>query len=381
MKVVIITKYFYPVKGGIENHCYNLAKHLSNMKVDVEIHASTQTLTGKNILKNSEIIDGVKVFRHKNFSFYFLKNKYNVVHLHNFNIFPHFWIFFYTLILTFLQQKKYKLVITPHGGVVYWGGEFGFLKKIIKKIYHKTIGKFLLNVVVDKIICVSEYEKEQLINFGINKKKLVCIPNGIEDLAYTLPPQKSSDSIAKYKPYILFLGRISKGKNIDFVIRCLGKIEGINLIIAGPIHEKDYYQYLDKFIKKMALEKRVIFYGEVFGNNKYRLIDNSLAVVLASHMETDPIVIKEGMSRGKPVIVSDKASLPYIAKDFENGFVVSNEKEFVDVINLLLSDQDLVERIAKNGKIKSKEWKWDNIAKKILKVYKGVENESCNNRV
>ena len=370
MKLIILTRYFLPVKGGIENHCYNLAKELLKRGIDVEIHTSRDTLTETNILKEFEIIDGIKVYRHKNF-WRFIPKDCDVIHLHNFNIFPHFWIFLKIFIKRLFKMKAPRLIITPHGGFTPWWKEFSISAKIIKKIYHKALGKFFLNHVVDKIIAVSEWEKNQLVKEDINAKKIVVIPNGVEEEAYTIP-KKEDSNLGRYKPYILFIGRISRLKNLDFIIKSLKKINDINFIIAGPVHEESYYIYLKDIIAQMNLQNRVFFSGVVKGEPKYSLIDNALAVVLLSHNESEPIVIKEAMVRGKPVIVSNKSALPYIVKDNENGFVVSTEKEFIDSIKKLMTNKELINKIEKNNREFGKKWRWTIIANEILKVYKGV---------
>jgi len=373
MKVAIITRYFLPIKGGIENHCYNLAKELLKRNIEVEIHTSKDTLTELGILKDYEIVDGFKVFRHEDF-WKFVPKDYDIIHLHNFNIFPHFWIFLKNFTKRLFKMKAPRLVITLHGGFTPWWKEFSSLGKTIKRIYHKTLGKFFLNHVVDKIVAVSEWERDQLIRDGINAKKITIIPNGVEELAYNLPKIKSFN-LKKYKPYLLFIGRISQIKNLDFVIKCLKKINNVKIrfLIVGPVHEKEYYEYLNNLILEFKLQDRVVFLGEVYGKPKYELIDNALAVVLVSHNEAEPITIKEAMVRGKSVIVSNIDPLRYLVKNEKNGFVVTNEEEFVNAVISLLNDKNLITKMSENNKIKAQEWKWENVCDRILKVYEEVK--------
>lgn len=368
MKVIIITKYFLPVKGGIESHCYNLAKELLKRGIEVEIHTSKNTLSEKNILESYETIDGIRVFRHKDF-WKFDPKGCGIIHLHNFNIFPHFWIFLKNFIKRLFKIKAQKLIITPHGGFTPWWKEFSDFSRIIKLIYHKILGKFFLNHVVDKIIAVSEWEKEQLIRKSISNEKIIIIPNGVEELAYILPKVENFN-LEKYKPYLLFIGRISRRKNLDFVIKCLKKINKIRFLIAGSIHEKEYYEYLNDLISELGLQSRVFFLGEVDEKFKYEFIDNALAVVLVSHNESEGITIKEAMARGRPVIVSNIDPLRRLVKNEENGFVVTNEEEFVNAVISLLNDKNLTTKMSENNKIKAQEWKWKNVCDKILKVYK-----------
>jgi glycosyltransferase involved in cell wall biosynthesis len=122
-------------------------------------------------------------------------------------------------------------------------------------------------------------------------------------------------------------------------------------------------------VNKLKLGKRVHFIGEVKEEKKYALIDNSLAVVLTSHYETDPIVLKEAMARGKPVIVSNNQPFPYLVKHLRNGFVVSNEEEFSNAVNTLIDSKALRDKMGANNKELAKMWRWDNIANLVLKIY------------
>lgn len=360
-----MTGYFSPVKGGVENHCYNLAKELMRRNLKVEIHTSKHTFIQFGVLKDYEIIGGIKVFRHKDF-WKFVPKDCDIIHLHNFTIFPHFFIFLKILIKKLFKMRAPRLVITLHGGLTIWWKEFSFFGKTIKA-YHKTLGKFFLNHVADKIIAVSEWEKEQLVKEGVNIKKIAVIPNGVEDLAYTLPKVKNSD-LEKHKPYLLFLGRISRIKNLEFVIKCLKKIADVEFLIAGPIHEKKYYEGLTHIISELGLANRVLFVGEVEGKFKYKLIDNALAVVLTSHHEGEGIAVKEAMARGKPVIVSNIEPLNLLVKNGENGFVVSNEEEFVDAVKKLMN-KNIVDKIFKNNITKTREWRWEATGAKIAYIY------------
>lgn len=366
MKVAIITRYFLPVKGGIENHCYNLARELLKKGIEVEMHTSKDILTESGILKDYELIDGIKVFRHKDFR-KFIPKDYDVIHLHNFNISPHLWIFLKTFLGELLHKKVPILIITPHGGFAPWWEGFSFMGRVFKKFYHKAIGKFFLNNIADKIIAVSGWEREQLIKNGIKVNKIVVIPNGVEDEAYILPKQK--DPNLEKKKYLLFIGRISQIKNVDFVIKNLQKIDNVCFFIAGPAHENNYYKYLRNLIGRMELKDRVELLGVVEGKYKYALIDNALALVLTSHNETEPIVVKETIARGKPVIVSSGAAPPYIAEHLENEFIVSNSEEFLKAVKILRENRDLIKKIIEKNKIFSKKWRWDIIASQIVKIY------------
>ncbi len=372
MIIAIITKYFPPRKGGIENHCYNLAKVLSKKGVRVVVHMYEYSSEVKRDYAKGEecfYFNGIPIIRHKSFLDILDIEKYDVIHLHNFDMFPHSIILFLALLKRkIFVNKGVKIIITLHGGYTPYWNSFPLFKRLLKMLYHVTLGKLFLNKVVNKVIAVSEYEKKLLIQKGIEKHKIIVIPNGIEDLAFTLPKLKST-WLEKYMPYLLFLGRVSREKNIEFIVKGLKYIDNVNLIVAGPIENKEYYNELLHLISKLELQDRVIFLNPVEGLKKYELIDNSLALVLTSNYESEGIVVKEAIARGKPVIVSNISPLKDIVKSNENGFVVRNYKEFINAVRQILNDTELIKKIYRNNKLKSRKWKWDIIANKVIEVY------------
>lgn len=373
MRVCIITKFFYPVVAGIENHCYNLAKQLIKRNIEVEIHTSKDTLTEKGVLPDFETIEGnVKVYRHSSFWRFIPRWNYHVIHLHNFNVLPHLLVFVYALLIRFLTRKSIPgIVVTLHGGFTpEWDG-YPFLKRI----YHRTLGKFFINKVVDRIIALNEWEKIQLYLEGIDLRKVTVIPNGVEDEAYVLPPIRANPELAKCRPYLLYIGRISREKNIHFVVKALKSLNRVNLIIAGPVGERRYFEYLKSLTKRLGLRDRVFFWGEVLSRRKYELIDNALAIVLVSHVESEGIVVKEAMARGKPIIVSNKGALPCIVKHLKNGFVLSKlrQEEFARAVKTLLDDREfIVAKMIKNNRDESTKWNWSILVNKILDVYANI---------
>jgi glycosyltransferase involved in cell wall biosynthesis len=339
--------------------------------VSVEILTSRDAPFWRSAFAEYEEMGSIKISRFRNFAGMIPKNC-DIIHLHNFNVLPHFWISLTILVkrVLGLGKKRQKSVVTLHGGFTPWYEEFPPIKRVLKKIYHRFWGKFFLNMVVDAIIAVSESEREQLTRCGIKECKIALVPNGVEDAAYQLAYQNSRE-LEKYRPYLLFLGRIVRRKNLDFTIHCLSHVDGVNLLIAGQIQDKNYYQSLKNLSRRLGIARRVVFAGEVT-IEKYKLIDNCLGFVLLSHDETDPIAVKEAIVRGKPVIVSNKAPLLHIVRNYQGGFVVSSEKEFAEAMNALLNKGNVGEGALTYDRQFGEKWKWDNIVGKTTKVYEYV---------
>ncbi|AGT34255.1 hypothetical protein OCC_13855 [Thermococcus litoralis DSM 5473] len=192
----------------------------------------------------------------------------------------------------------------------------------------------------------------------------------MEDDAYKLPRFNLDDNIGKYHPYILFIGRISPVKNIEEIIKYVSKLKEVNLIIAGPIQDKVYFNRLHAISRQLNVDGRIKYIGEVLGEHKYKLIDNSIAVILLSKQEADPIVVKEAITRGKPVLINKLLQLSFFKKSMECIFVINDVSTFRKLLIDILTNQKKYLKSGHRCRIKAKEWKWETVAKRTFKVYK-----------
>ena len=86
------------------------------------------------------------------------------------------------------------------------------------------------------------------------------------------------------------------------------------------------------------------------------------------------MVLLEAMSYGVPCIAyrTDSGTGDIIANDY-NGFIIENRDldEYINKIDLVLSDIDLRKKLGKNAVDKAKEFYKDNVIKKWIEIFKG----------
>ncbi|BCU66845.1 glycosyl transferase [Sulfolobales archaeon HS-7] len=345
MQISMITPLFLPVRGGTEVHVYNLSKQLVKNGDVVSVHTTRNIYTERWVLPRQEVIDGIYVVRH---TFYWNSDD-EILHLHNLGRMFSAWNL---KTIIYLLSHKERVIFTPHHILTIDRG-----KLATKLLRGGMRGVF-------KIIAVSEWEKKEMIRRGFPEGKITVIPNGVEDEAYELPPQRMNSQ----RPYLLFLGRIYSAKNQVMAVRSLTYARDVDLVIAGQVHEMSYLEEIRRTAKEIGVEDRVKIMENVDQVTKYKLIDSSLAVVLTSEIEAEGLAIKEAMVRGKPVIVSNKAALPYLVSR-ENGFVITDESELAEAVSKLLHDDNLVAEISVNNRKRGEEWKWSAVASRVREVY------------
>jgi glycosyltransferase involved in cell wall biosynthesis len=384
-RVDVILKYFYPVAAGIETNTLETYSVMAKNGWDVTIHTSKDDHTVKDVYKDFEEYRGLKIKRYSFSRFGYSPNidykNTDIVALHNFDIFPHFLLLIKYLLMKIMGQKKFGVILTPHGGFNPEWSIFTKLQVLIKRTYHFTIGTLLINSVVDRMRAVSEWERNEIIGKRVFSRKVVTISNGLEDQAFVDVDKLASNDIKqkvkKLGKYIIQIGRVYPIKNYETTLKALAKSDkNLNYVIAGPIASNEYKAELDVLIKKLGIEKRVHFVGIIRGIDKYYLIKKSVAMVHMAIWESFCNVVHEGMSQGKVCIVANNTALPLLIHDGVNGFCVETKdvSTLSKRIAFVLDKENAgeVEKMAEINKEKSKEHRWSNVADKMDKTYREV---------
>lgn len=239
------------------------------------------------------------------------------------------------------------------------------LQNLIVWIYDKFIGSKKLND-FDYIIAITRWEVPYLLNLGVDKNKIIYIPNGI--------PQDFFDTKqSKEKSKILFLGRISPIKNLEILINSFKylKDKKIYLEIVGP-SEGDYLSYLKRLIREENLEKRIKFYPPIFDlKEKIEKIDSSQIFVLPSKSEGMPQSLIEAMARKKIIIGSKIISIRDLIQDKKTGYLfnLNDSRDLANKIDLALLKNKKNKEIRKNAKTFVKQFSWNKLINNLEELF------------
>ncbi len=145
-------------------------------------------------------------------------------------------------------------------------------------------------------------------------------------------------------------------------------LRNIKVLIVGDGSEK---RYLEELVKKLGLEDYIVFVGKVPHDKIPEYMASADLFVLPSLSEGFGNVVPEAMAMGLPIIASKVGGLPWIIKDGDNGFLVEprNPHEIAEKITFLLFNDDLRTYISRRNIEKAREYSWENIIKKLEKVY------------
>jgi glycosyltransferase involved in cell wall biosynthesis len=229
------------------------------------------------------------------------------------------------------------------------------LHKCVKRSYMATLMAIVtlyfqnLNCLYEKSINVfitpSLFMKKKLIEYGINKKRIVHINNFID------APKFSLEKAAKEK-YILYFGRICEAKGIFLLLDAARQLHGVKFKVAG--------NFEDEAIKSKVLErikKDNVTNVELLGfKNSYELkeliFQSRFVVVPSLWYENQPYSILESFASGKAVVASRIGGIPEIVHNGKDGFLFEpgDVNQFVQKIKKLLGSPALAKKLGQNAK-------------------------------
>ncbi|MEM3876828.1 MAG: glycosyltransferase, partial [Candidatus Micrarchaeaceae archaeon] len=172
-----------------------------------------------------------------------------------------------------------------------------------------------------------------------------------------------------YEHIVLYLGRVSKEKRIDTMIKAARRIKrkDVRFVIAGTGPALDHYKRLAAHYK---LDGRVIFTGFVNDRDLPEYYAASDVLCMPSTFETQGIVTLEAMACNKPVVGADYMALKDLIIDGFNGekFAPKSSIDCARKITKALDDKGMYRGMLATARKYSIEKTTD----KLLNVYKEV---------
>jgi len=226
--------------------------------------------------------------------------------------------------------------------------------------------------IVDVALADSEFNRQDLINAGFKKTGVLPYLNNFNKFDIT-PDRKVIQKYSDEFVNLLVVGRISPNKKVDDAIKCFYYYNKyINsrsrLLLVGSYQGMDlYYDYLNNLILKLGL-KNVYFTGHINLDeliSYYKIGDVFLTM---SEHEGFCVPLLESMHFEVPILAYNSTAIP---ETLGGAGILINNKNYIEIaelINLLVEDQVLRNRIIKKQSERLKFFSRERIAG-ILKHY------------
>jgi glycosyltransferase involved in cell wall biosynthesis/O-antigen/teichoic acid export membrane protein len=343
--------------GGAEVYIHELAKRWVQDGNQVTVFCGNDS---KSL--HDETIDGVRIVRRGGFYFVYawafvyyitrFRGQFDII-IDCQNGIP-----FFTPL--YAKEKIYCLLFHVHQDVFfkYLPGPMAWFASVLE---NRAMPYFYRNV---KFLTISESTKKDMENLSLIGKGIEIIFPGV-DLEQMQPGQKDSN------PSVLYLGRLKAYKSVDVLIRSFTsisrKVKNSKLLIAGTGEEEDK---LKELADELGLENHVEFLGKVTEAQKVQLMQRAWVFVNPSMMEGWGITTIEANACGTPVVAADVPGLRDSVNNPHTGFLVphGDSTAMAEKISKILADQKLRSFMSSEAIAWSKQFDWDQSAKKGLRT-------------
>ena len=383
MKVCIFTLEYPPhVYGGAGVHVYNVARHLAkfinvevrtvSLKKEIEYHEENKIIVKRyppwyNIL---EKVDGKYRPAFKALSLALAINSDRVdaeiIHFHT----------WYMSLAGFIAKKLYdvKLIATVHS----LEPKRPWKREALAEAYNLSLWLERTGLeACDAVIAVSKAMKRDLVEvYGIEEDKIAVIYNGIDETRWR--PIVDEKILKKYhikKPYILFVGRLSKQKGIFNLLKAfklLSDKASLVLVTGKP----DERKVVDEFEKAINEVRNVVWINKMLKDEELIPLYTMASVfVCPSIYEPFGIVNLEAMATETPVVAFKTGGIPELVVDGETGILVrpGDVKELANAIEYVLKNPEIGKVMGENGRKRVLQYfTWSKVARETLKLYEKV---------
>ena len=242
------------------------------------------------------------------------------------------------------KKKKIPLVISDQGGLTTHPdlNSGGVFKKILYKLQTPMI-RFIINNSA-RISVANEYEKEIFAKMH-HTSKIEVIRNGIN---LAMMKTKTNDFKKKYGislPFVLFIGRFSKIKGIDVLLRAIKilkdehDLKNISFVIMGV--DFGFQNQMMQMIDDFGIKEKIHVITNPSRDDVIAAYSESEFLVLPSSWELSPLTPLEGFAFKKPVVSTNVHGIPSTVTNRQNGILVKNEDfhELAEAIMELINDK------------------------------------------
>jgi len=246
----------------------------------------------------------------------------------------------------------------------------------------------------DAVIAVSEGTRADILRVSDARPERVhVIYNGIDTALYR--PTEGKETLARYgidpnRPFVLFVGRITRQKGIIHLVRALPAIDPdaqIVLCAGAPDTQEIAAEMSAAVATASAARPGVIWIRDMLPREDVIPLYSAAAVFCCpSIYEPFGIINLEAMACGTPVVASAVGGIPEVVVDGETGLLVQVEqqdtapyepvdpaafsRDLAAATNRLLGDPALRDRMGIAGRSRVEaHFAWDTIARQTADLY------------
>ncbi|WP_286756340.1 glycosyltransferase family 4 protein [Roseivirga sp. UBA838] len=218
--------------------------------------------------------------------------------------------------------------------------------------HHRNKGTW--DNLIDKYICLTEFQKQKLVSGGLPEAKAVVKPNFLTQAGTNI----------EHGSFFLFVGRLNDSKGLQDLLQLFKHNKTSRFILIGKAEDPAIFKEF----------RNVDYLGEQERDVVLEHMRKCKAVLFPSkYYEGMPMVILEAFSHQKPVVARNTGAMSSMIEHEVNGLKYDHTQDFLKAVERLDKDEDLVESFGKNA-LKSyfEKYSKDKGYSNLLNIYSSV---------
>ncbi|MCH0564564.1 MULTISPECIES: glycogen synthase [unclassified Streptomyces] len=238
----------------------------------------------------------------------------------------------------------------------------------------------------DAVIAVSGAMREDILACypALEADRVHIVHNGIDTTLYR--PDPGTEALARTgidpdRPYVLFVGRITRQKGVDHLLRAVRGIDPAAQVVlcAGAPDTPEIDREFRALFEELSRTRDGVFWipRMLPRPDVIQLLTHAAVFVCPSVYEPLGIVNLEAMACGTPVVASRVGGIPEVVEDGRTGVLVTVDDDFetglARALDAMVGDPGTARRMGGAGRERAVgEFGWDAVARRTVRLYEEI---------
>jgi starch synthase len=238
----------------------------------------------------------------------------------------------------------------------------------------------------DAVIAVSGAMRDDILGCypALDPDRVHIVHNGIDTGLYR--PDHGTEALSRIgvdpgRPYVLFVGRITRQKGVDHLLRAVRGIDPaaqVVLCAGAPDTPEIDREFRELFEELSRVRDGVFWIPRMLPRPEViQLLTHAAVFVCPSVYEPLGIVNLEAMACGTPVVASRVGGIPEVVDDGRTGVLVPLDDDFeaglARALDAVIGDPQAARRMGEAGRERAvEEFGWDAVARRTVRLYEEI---------
>src|ERR671918_592655 len=228
----------------------------------------------------------------------------------------------------------------------------------------------------EAVLVITSRLHRLLVSDSVDENRIHIIPPGVNPSLFEGPFEDPFSGVGR--PRVLFVGRLAPQKGVGTLVEAAGLLEhpSAQVLLVGDGPER---KVLERETERLGVGDRLRFESFVTHDRLPAAMAHADVLVLPSLYEELGTVLLEAMQAALPIVASETGGIPDVIENGVNGMLVppGDPEALARAIDCLLADRKLACRLSEGAQERAKDYDWEALGERVLRVYRGVTAGCC----